>query len=96
MRTRRYKSFTSATIRLPWAISAPISHFGRSAFTASMAALVSCRRASMSALVARLPLSRATCSSAGVSACFSVKPLSVSHLTKRWVSNAMASDMRRS
>ena len=72
------RSLTRATIRPPWAISAPNSDFTSSAFAASMAALVSCRRASMSALTAgvsalvpRLALRRATCSSARVSACFS-------------------------
>ncbi len=66
-------SLTKATIRPPWAISAPKGDFTRSAFTASMAALVSCRKVSMpastlamSALVTRLALSRATRSSASV------------------------------
>ena len=39
---------------------------------------------------------RATCSSARVSACFSVKPLSVRRLTKRRVSKAVAAVMLRS
>ena len=53
----------------------------------AMPALISWRSASMptsiraaSAVVARLALSRATCSSARVSACFSVEPLSVQAL----------------
>ena len=49
-----YSSLTRATIKPPWAMSAPNSHFRRSAFTASMLALVSCRKASMSALTAAI------------------------------------------
>ena len=44
-------------------------------FSASISTLVFCRKASISTFVAKLVLSRATCSSASVSACSSVKPL---------------------